>query len=163
MRFVTYAGEKSVSELVKAYYGALGAADSKRAEALILEANPRLKSLRDVPRGAVLRLPPLTTKRLAAAPDGEDTAMRLEVYVELFQRFAGELRAAIESEGEALKEDQQIGTDVKRAIQEVPEADGLLEEVRRGLKARGEILDQARQLLKVLPEIHAVVEKMQRN
>src|SRR4051794_716383 len=129
MRFATFAGERTISELVRTHYGALGAAEAKRAEKLIVEANPQLKSLAEVPRGAVLRHPPIISRKAAPARS-EDTTIRLDTYERLFEQFAEELRAGIDAESRALKEDERIGTEVRRMIDQVPDARELLEEVR---------------------------------
>jgi hypothetical protein len=65
-------------------------------------------------------------------------------------------------ETEALKGDQRIPPEVKKVIEQVPEIQPLVEEVRRGLKDREERLGEARDLLKSLPAIRATVEQMQR-
>ena len=159
MRFATFAGEKTISDLIKTHYGALSAAEAKRAEKLIVDANPQLKSLADVPAGAVLRLPPVTAKK-AKPPSGEDAAVQAEAYNELFDRFAEELKAAIEEETRTLKEDERIGADVKKAVDQTPDAGKLLEEVRRGLKDRAARLTEARELLDELPAIQSAVEEL---
>jgi hypothetical protein len=160
MRFVAFAGEKSVSELVKAHYGALGGADAKRAEKLVLDANPALKALKSLPRGAVLRLPGIVTKRPVAVPDDEEASVRSAVLAELLRGFTDELKAAIESEATALKADQKVDPDVKKMIDQVPEAGDLFEQVRRGLKQREERRVAAQELLKQLPGMQDVIEQL---
>ena len=165
MRFVRFAGEKTIADLVHAHYGAaLSAAEVKKAEKLVVEANPQLKAIRDVPPGAVLRLPPIATKKApAAAQDSEDVALRIQAFDQQFGQLTADLRTAVADEGEALKQDRNFSDGLKRLIEEVKDARPMFEEVRRGLKTREERLSGAQDLLKQLPGIQEEVEKLLRD
>jgi hypothetical protein len=85
-RITSFQGEKKIGDLAARLYGDLPAAQLKRAQQALLEANPQLKTLRDVPAGALLVVPEIPGRKPgAAAPAAAGDAPGVELLGELAQ------------------------------------------------------------------------------
>src|SRR5574337_240184 len=142
MRFVALHDEKKLSELIQAHFGDLNANDIKRVEKLLLNANPELKNLRDMPRGAVIRLPKFD-RRGAASDEDDPTTLVCEELLDQIDRFAAELKAAIDTETSVLREDSARLSAVKRALEQMPELTPLVNGVKQAMKQRDISLSHA--------------------
>jgi hypothetical protein len=96
MKIITYQGERNLSELAKRMFSIRGQKAgelSRKAEAAILEANPRLKDLKNVPEGTLLVVPDVP----GVAAGGADPGFTLgkEMVAQLRHALSG-ARAAIE-------------------------------------------------------------------
>lgn len=69
MAIATYRGEKTVAELATRLYARLTPRQRDKAETALLRANPRLRDLKRLPKGAVLEVPTLDGPRLRARGD----------------------------------------------------------------------------------------------
>src|SRR5574340_113499 len=154
MPFITLQGEKQLSELIEAHYGALKPADAGRAEKLLLEANPELKNLKDLRPGTVVRIPGLVGRKPARTAN-ETSAPVSQVLLAQLEALAGTLRSDIADETGALKEDRRKldSAPVRRVLEQLPELRPAAEAVRQGMKRREQALEQAQVFEKLLPAI----------
>ncbi len=98
MRLATTKGEKNVSELVTRVFDIKGPgakARAKEAEAALLEANPHLANVANLPEGTVIVLPEAADVKPAEEARPLETSAR-NVLTELAQNI-GNLRAVLES------------------------------------------------------------------
>ena len=161
MPFITLRGEKNLSDLIEAHYGALSAADAKRAEKMLLEANPQLKNLRELRPGTVIRIPGEIGRKPVRKPN--DTAAPVsDLLLSQLDTFAGALRADLAEETTALREDKRRleTAQVRRLMEELSELGPVAAGVREGLTRRETALKQAQAFEKLLPAIKGQLTKL---
>lgn len=74
MAIATYRGEQTVAELATRLYTRLTSRQREKAEAALLRANPQLRDLKRLPKGAILEVPTLDDTRLRARGGAADPA-----------------------------------------------------------------------------------------
>lgn len=124
MAIATYRGEQTVAELATRLYTRLTPRQREKAEAALLRANPQLRELNQLPKGAILEVPALDGPRLRARSEALDPV----------DEIGDEVSAALKAFGQRLEtrfEADQKSTQValklvksaafKRVIGEDPE------------------------------------------
>lgn len=91
--------ERTMRELIQRLYAPTNEADHKRIEAALLQANPRLSDMANLPVGTPLRVPPIEG---ASRAEGESSTKPQANLADHAQReleaYRGELKDAIEGE-----------------------------------------------------------------
>ena len=79
MAIATYRGERSVSEITEKLFTRLTPAQRAKAETALVKANPQLKNISKLPKGAILRvpdLPELRTKTTRSLENPDDQIVK---------------------------------------------------------------------------------------
>jgi phage tail protein X len=143
MPFVTYRGEETVAELADKLYVNLNPRQREAAEAAILKANPQLRDLGSVPKGAVLHVPEIPTVRARTARTVENPDVQVAGSVETaLRQYAHDLTERIKADQEEVKTQVALlkNRKFRSAIDKEPELARTAELAAKALAVRATVL-----------------------
>jgi len=150
MPIATFRGEKTVGEIADKLYLRLTPKQRETAEAAILKANPQLANLREVPKGAVLRVPDIPelrakTNRNLENPDAQIAAM----VGEALASFGSRLDAHTQSADAEIKAQLALlkGKDIKAALANAPTLQAQAQGATEALTARAKAISAGQKAL----------------
>lgn len=144
MPIATFRGEKTLADIANKMYVRLTPKQREKAEAEILKANPHLHNLRDLPEGAIIRVPSTPQlrpkiNRSLENPDVQIADAVADALTALSSRFDKQTKLA------KTDLEDQISHTKNRAIKEVlaqnPELQSALESTAKKLAERAEGLN----------------------
>ena len=150
MPLATFRGEKTIEAFVERQYNRLTDRQRDHLIKAILKANPRMKNLNSVKKGAVIVLPDVTTvrKKLAAAADDPDKEV-LERISLATRRFGEEEIERRKQATETLKTEMREvkSAAFRRLVQNSPELTQLANQATASLEGRIRNANDARKAL----------------
>lgn len=151
MPVLVFRNERSVADLGDRLFTRLGKRQRERVEAALLAANPQLANLRDVPEGAVLRVPDMPELNHKRKPDPEtpEDARRAEL-TDALESFGSRFDKQIRQAGQRVTEQKALlrSATFRKAWQAGHRDRAQAKKVNKALERREEALNQRRQLLK---------------
>lgn len=152
MRFVTFKGERNLSELARRVFdikGPKAAEHTKEAAAALLRTNPHLRELKEVPEGT-----PIIVPNVPGVPPAEtQPAVAAEILAHLRETLKGAQAALEQSLSREAEEAQMVGKliqgrELKKLIKEAPELTDRLPQIARAAEARLREVGALKQSLK---------------
>lgn len=160
MRYTALRGERQISDFIRAHFGDLSPSDMKRAKKLLLDLNPELKNLRDLPSGAVIALPKLVQGKVSNDACDPMAAAYVELLDELHQ-YSGEINGAVTAEEKVVDADtQQFFNDLANFFGEQDGMSPLESGVKQALEQRKAMLSNSQRYAISIPQIREALEQM---
>ena len=145
MAIATYRGERSVSEITEKLFTRLTPAQRAKAETALVKANPQLKNIRKLPRGAILRVPDLPELRAKTTRNLENPDDQIVKHINRsLAAFSKHLGSQLSAEQDSIKQQASLlkSAKFKKDIASAEGLKGLAKEADKTLGVRSKAIGE---------------------